>query len=124
MTTRTASSFRKLVASVMIAGALALPASLISAEGSGHGTDVASNAPQSSPDILHHWPSVTVADANPAILHHWPSAAMTVADINPAILHHWPSMTVADADPAILHHWPSATTTVADIDPEILHHWA
>lgn len=98
---------RKLAASAMLTGLLALSASI--ATGShGQATRVASNASQSSPDIRHHWPNVAVADANPAILHHWLGNAVTTAE----------------ADPAIRHHWPTANTKVADIDPEIRHHWA
>ena len=107
MTSTTASLLRKLAASAMVTGALAVSA-VIPAERPGQAVDIARDAPQSSPDILHHWPTRAVADATPAILHHWQATGVTTAD----------------ADPAILHHWWAAGATVADIDPDTLHHWA
>ena len=131
MTTRTGRFLQGLSASVIVAGALLLPASSMLAARHGAGVapvvHLADGAEDTSPVIFHHWPHVdgSVAEIDPAIFHHWSGAAVRVADDDPDIFHHWASVagSVAEIDPAIFHHWSGAAVRVADDDPDIFHHW-
>ena len=95
MTNRTARFLQGLGASVIVAGALLLPATTVATAGRDAGAG----------------PVVRLADG--------------IGDALPAIFHHWPHVagTVAEIDPSIFHHWSGSAAQVAEIDPDIFHHW-